>query len=252
MALEAQISGMKAIDLLDTFASCMTHVGTREFFQHYLEVIEGVVRADQCMIFSYSDSGVSCYLSYNARMQENGRVLAEQYIMGGYLDDPLLPRIQNLEATGGFEVLTFSEIKDLMPVSYLEKYFVEPGLIDKVSIIAKGHGETLAISFYRYSENGEFTRSTPALRNAFWRVIAQLVLLHYSQDGAHNLKSPLASLSERERDVCEGIMRGLTTEGIAGELALSPNSVTTYRKRAYVKLGINSKTALFALCKKSL
>jgi DNA-binding CsgD family transcriptional regulator len=47
------------------------------------------------------------------------------------------------------------------------------------------------------------------------------------------------------------VLDGLTSDAIAWRLDISLNTVKTYRKRAYAKLGINSKTALFTLCKTS-
>jgi DNA-binding NarL/FixJ family response regulator len=54
-------------------------------------------------------------------------------------------------------------------------------------------------------------------------------------------------LSERETQVCDSILRGMTTYGIAKNLAVAETSVTTFRKRAYAKLRIHSKSQLFAL-----
>ncbi|PVX85882.1 helix-turn-helix domain-containing protein [Paraburkholderia unamae] len=56
-----------------------------------------------------------------------------------------------------------------------------------------------------------------------------------------------ASLTTRERTVCVGILTGYTSEGIALNLGISINSVLTYRKRVYEKLGITSQNELFML-----
>ncbi|QBR03670.1 helix-turn-helix transcriptional regulator [Paraburkholderia pallida] len=56
-----------------------------------------------------------------------------------------------------------------------------------------------------------------------------------------------SSLTSRERTVCIGILTGYTSEGIALNLGISINSVLTYRKRVYEKLGITSQNELFML-----
>jgi DNA-binding CsgD family transcriptional regulator len=43
------------------------------------------------------------------------------------------------------------------------------------------------------------------------------------------------------------ILQGLSSEAIAGRLAISLNSVLTYRRRAYQRLGITSQNELFSL-----
>ncbi|MFC6668732.1 response regulator transcription factor [Marinobacterium aestuariivivens] len=56
-----------------------------------------------------------------------------------------------------------------------------------------------------------------------------------------------ASLSEREAQICEMILQGHTAKTIGRRLSLSENSVVTYRKRAYRKLGISRKSELIEL-----
>ena len=56
-----------------------------------------------------------------------------------------------------------------------------------------------------------------------------------------------AQLTERELDICERILRGMTYDGIAGELGLSRATVITYRNRAFERLGIHFKNQLFAM-----
>ncbi|MEC7761296.1 MAG: helix-turn-helix transcriptional regulator [Pseudomonadota bacterium] len=55
-----------------------------------------------------------------------------------------------------------------------------------------------------------------------------------------------STLSPREKSVCVGILTGHTTEAIALHLEVSENSVLTFRRRLYQKLGINAQNELFA------
>jgi DNA-binding CsgD family transcriptional regulator len=56
-----------------------------------------------------------------------------------------------------------------------------------------------------------------------------------------------AQLTVRERSVCLGILTGYTSEAMAINMSISINSVLTYRKRIYEKLGITSQNELFLL-----
>lgn len=60
-----------------------------------------------------------------------------------------------------------------------------------------------------------------------------------------------ASLANREKSVCIGILTGHTTEAIGLHLGISVNSVLTYRRRLYQKLQINSQNELFMRVLKS-
>ena len=55
------------------------------------------------------------------------------------------------------------------------------------------------------------------------------------------------ALTERELQVCERLLRGLTFEGIGADLGLSAATVKTYRNRAFGRLGIHHRNQLFSL-----
>ncbi|WP_353339471.1 helix-turn-helix transcriptional regulator [Pelagimonas sp. KU-00592-HH] len=56
-----------------------------------------------------------------------------------------------------------------------------------------------------------------------------------------------ARLSDREAEVCDMLVQGVSVAGTAVALGISDNSVRTLRKRAYVKLGVNSAMQIAAL-----
>ncbi len=57
-------------------------------------------------------------------------------------------------------------------------------------------------------------------------------------------KSPLSSLSPREREILQLVVEGKSSAEIAEILVLSPKTVETYRSRMMQKLGINDLPAL--------
>jgi DNA-binding NarL/FixJ family response regulator len=62
-------------------------------------------------------------------------------------------------------------------------------------------------------------------------------------------KSPIDSLSPRERQIIQFVVEGKTSLEIATILSLSPKSIETYRSRTMTKLGVSNIPALvkFAL-----
>lgn len=60
----------------------------------------------------------------------------------------------------------------------------------------------------------------------------------------HQTRSPLESLSEREREVLQLTVEGKTAAQVAEQLALSPKTVETYRSRLMQKLGMSDLPAL--------
>ena len=62
-------------------------------------------------------------------------------------------------------------------------------------------------------------------------------------------RSPLDTLSRREREILQLVAEGRSSAEIAALLCLSPKSIDTYRSRLMVKLGVTNSTSLvrFAL-----
>lgn len=58
--------------------------------------------------------------------------------------------------------------------------------------------------------------------------------------------SPSSPLSSREREILQMVERGLTSREIAEALGITKSSVDTYRARVFRKLGVDSRSALFA------
>ncbi|MFV9504280.1 MAG: response regulator [Oscillochloridaceae bacterium umkhey_bin13] len=74
------------------------------------------------------------------------------------------------------------------------------------------------------------------------RRINETILHEYGGQGPS--RSPLASLSERERQVLQLTVEGQTAAQIAEQLTLSPKTVETYRSRVMQKLGLADLPAL--------
>jgi len=67
--------------------------------------------------------------------------------------------------------------------------------------------------------------------------------------GSGHARSPVNSLSARERQVLQLVVEGKTSSEIARMICLSPKSVQTYRSRLMIKLGVSDVPSLvkFAL-----
>lgn len=79
------------------------------------------------------------------------------------------------------------------------------------------------------------------------RNISDAVIETYVQQ--QQAKSPMESLSPREREILQLVVEGLSSSTIAQRLGLSPKTVETYRGRLMQKLNVDSLPALvrFAL-----
>jgi two-component system, NarL family, invasion response regulator UvrY len=62
--------------------------------------------------------------------------------------------------------------------------------------------------------------------------------------GKDSTRTPHETLSDREYDVMSRIASGKTVKEIAGELSLSPKTISTYRARVLEKLGVKNSAEI--------
>lgn len=102
----------------------------------------------------------------------------------------------------------------------------------------------------RLLELGEFM--APLLAKHAELGAVALSLKHRANGLSQRLERKLAEsgieLSSRERDVCLGILIGQQGPIMALQLGVAPSSITTYKKRAFSKIGIQTRQDLFNWC----
>lgn len=226
----------------------LSELGEASFFDPFLNWLNSELGADQCMIFFCADGEqVTTLLFKDFNRDTSGKKLAESYITERrYLQDPNFSILKSSQP-GEVTLIRFEDLTQEMVPNYRKHYFDEPGFQDKLSVIYGSELGNFYINLYR-RESG-FEQVIPEEKQqAVGHLLGLLVSKHYQLNQSQLSQGPLAFLSERERQVCAGVLQGKKSEAVAYELDIAPSSVVTYRKRAYDKLGISSRAQLFALC----
>lgn len=224
-------------------------LGDDDFLDRLLEWVNGVLGADQCMLFFCAeDKRVSTLLYKDFTQDESARALAHTYISERrYMQDPNFALLKTCPS-GELHVLHLEHFGTAMGPNYRRQFFDEPGFKDKLSIIRGHEAGNYYLNLYRRSGSFDEVFRDPAEETATARMLSSLIVKHYLLNQKMLAQGPLAFLSHREQQVCQAVLQGKKNEVIADELGVSPSSVITYRKRAYEKLGISSRAQLFALC----
>ncbi|WEZ85338.1 hypothetical protein P6U16_24685 (plasmid) [Rhizobium sp. 32-5/1] len=199
MSLEEYFSGRGAERLLRSLSECLHSVGTEGFNTSFLKLTEHVVKADQCMVFSYRADRPECYLSFNRRQSKNAANLAAKYLRSAYREDPVVKYLDKVQTVNEMRILRLSDLRAEMPEHYYQTFFRASGIVDKIVVIVGTKEEALALNFYRFTESGAFTVSDESLQIPFWQIVSKIALLHYTGKKAAQLRSPLNSLSKREK-----------------------------------------------------
>jgi DNA-binding CsgD family transcriptional regulator len=261
---------------LDRVGSLVASIGSPHFGSHYRDLFSDFFSFDQCTVFAFKSSAAPDAVVLEAkseRLRALARVLASEYVAGGFQQDPNLwrehqpdvPTVHCLKAT------------ELTNRIYRWRYYDEPHLAHELVVLGQT-GDTLYYSsFYRTEPSAGFCLGDVERMHGLARFAVKVLHRHLELVGdsaphptpaavveaggkaptteqrrrilAH-LKDVLlaepCSLSPREAEVCAGIVLGYTTLGISLNFGISINTVATHRKRAYRKLGICSQNELFS------
>ena len=143
----------------------------------------------------------------------------------------------NMPGMSGLEVLRVLAQRDTAPRVVLltaelrDEELLEALDLNVAGIVLKNGGERLLIDCLdKVAAGGRF--------------IAQEFLVRETALKRERESDPLATLTQRERDLADGVARGLRNRAIASELGLTEGSVKVYLNRVYEKLGISSRTEL--------
>lgn len=244
---------------LDAFAPAITALGREAFASELLAALNRSVPIDHVCLMRVVDRAQPPVLE-SASWRGGTRVAEVQsaYLKGLYRFDPNL----SLPLPSGVE---FRHLRRdaIGHEDYRESCFVRAELLERLTVAASDEGQLVLLNLYRFGTSGPFAAGELATVEGLSRFLAALAIKHVGALGmllrsrdrgerivalAARLHARDGRLTMRERDVLARVMLGVTSEGIALDLGIGLNTVLTYRKRAYARLGVSSQTELFSLC----
>lgn len=233
-------------------------LGSREFGAVLVDGLRRLVPFSHATVFTFPRHGSVEYLLTEGRIDSDVAVsLAENYVRQYYRLDPNLAMISGCADSGPRFVR--HDPARITSRRYRDLFFRTSRLADKYSVIFSRRGVTYYCNFYRSNDDGTFRSDEIAGLETLTPLVVSSLCKHYSAlfpdtapDGAQAAPADAAGglravLTEREAAVCDRIVMGFSSEAIALDLGIAENTVKTYRKRAYRKLGIGSQNELFAL-----
>ena len=249
--------------LFDAIARAISAAGTSEFAPLLLTVLRLMVRADKVEL--YRGNGDRAGQIVGAAGAEAGTVLGETQVAGS------LGPSDDMEIHGAAPAATHRGGYDQSCITRLvvesgSNFSHDSGIVDALMCKWEYAAETRWVVIYRHASNGMYTKADIERLCALRPLIVSLVDSEiraklrderlYGLEGmtlADRLADEMAvSLTMRERAVVARIVLGMNTDAIARELAIKATTVVTFRKRAYAKLCVASRSELFALCMRTM
>lgn len=214
----------------------------------FFSVYQLDTRATPRMFLSSSRSGADvsndCFRSYQERL---------------HTQDHTFDAAKAITGKGGV-AMAYAHQSHFAP-PHRAAIYARHGIQDRLSVVCQAENNlVLATNFYRFESQPMFGSADVDAVQSVAQSVAACIAKHVSLESrvrpasttdiatlVQGLVLLCPRLTARELDVCAGLLRGLTYDGIAADLGLSVATVKTYRARAYDKLGINFRSQLFGL-----
>jgi DNA-binding CsgD family transcriptional regulator len=243
----------------DAFAAAIAALGRAAFASELLAALNRAVPVDHVCLMRIEDRARPPVLE--SASWRGGTHVAEvqrAYLGGLYRFDPNL----DLPVRPGVQVLRLRR-ESLAHAEYRNTCYASAGLLERITVAASEGGQRVFLNLYRLEPSGPFSASEVAIIEGLSQVLAALAVKHVGMLGmllrsrdrgdrtaaiAARLHALDGRLTRRETEVLSRILLGISSEGIALDLGIGINTVLTYRKRGYARLGVTSQAELFSLC----
>jgi DNA-binding CsgD family transcriptional regulator len=245
---------------VEPFAPVVAALGSSSFAAELLAALGAIVPIDHLSLLRFVDRNRPPVLE--SAVFRGSRHVAEvqkAYLEGLYRSDP------SLRLAGSAAGVTLLRVRrdGIADPRYRSAIFERAGILERLTLAASARERLVTLNLYRREQSGGFSDAEVGKIEARAQFLSALAVKHVTMLGtllrsrersdriealAARLQALDERLTRRELDVLARILIGMTTEGIALDLRISPNTVLTYRKRAYGRLGVSSQAELFSLC----
>lgn len=241
-------------------AQLIETIGRPDFAATIMEVISRFLPvAHYAALLHDEKSGVQVIAAASHSRDATSSTIAHAYARQYFRSDPT--RQENFRNSADQHVaLTHLRSRELSQSSYRRECYDKPGIIERLSVNCKSNNCINSLNFYRTHREGPFEATDYDIAIETTALLLPFIKRHRAINVspttnrvetltrfARRLQDLPNRLAQREIEVCARALIGMSVEATALDLGIRPTSVTTYRQRAYQKLGISSQNELFAL-----
>jgi DNA-binding CsgD family transcriptional regulator len=230
-------------------------IGTSSFEPTLINFTRQTIGCAHVTAFAHSArSAPRVLLAANAGAQPLARLMARKYLSNYWQMDPangIDLRQMRLSST----IIVRLSPDEIPQDDYHFDCYASANLVDRFSVLRARSDDIVRLNFYRGSSVGKFRPADMQMFASRAELLLALILKHrevLNQPSMTHAQRESADdrrlrLPRREAEVCNYITKGLSSRAIADKLGIGVNTVLTYRKRIYTRLGINSQYELLRL-----
>ncbi len=241
-----------------SLASVVDRIGEDSFFESLLTYLHATIGAEHCAILAFdADRPVKV----GAVSYDGGDLAGRQidlYLAQYWQHDPTMIAAARMFG-GNCSSLLRLDPDSLPPSGLRDLVYRQAHISDRLLLCGTANGTAINVSIVRSSLHGKFSGAEISHLLHMAETLLAVVRKHAGlitrqSDIATALSNPEIiadcmfqapeGLSKREIEVCARILFGISSLGISLDLNIGEETVKTYRKRAYERLGIATQREL--------
>jgi DNA-binding CsgD family transcriptional regulator len=234
----------------------MSYIGRPEFNHALLEYLNDTIGAEHCAVLRHEKSEMVklCAISLDGSNTAGGQV--DLYIRNYWRFDPTMACAMPAQSSVTLQRLDLSR---LPPSGLRDLVYRRQGVADRILLRSVSGPGITSLSVVRTERSGAFSDSKIECLQDMSNVLMSIINRHAELVfGQSDLERALTSLDvivdsmqnapermpRREIEVCSRILYGLSSSSIGRDLNIGEETIKTYRKRAYDRLGIATQHEL--------
>lgn len=239
-------------------AHLVDSIGDVRFATSLLQILNDACGAEQCGVLGLASGRPTGIVSSSLDNNRTAYQCSKSYIQGQYWSrDSMLDEAQRI--VGNDEIKVYRTEVGHMPDGDLRMRYERLHVCDRLRACGRAGRQFVVLSTFRSDSQGSFSREAIDRFGQLAKLLVSIARKHIALTSEHpGLSHALTSLVEitacietadedlprRETEVCARILYGMSTAGIALDLGISEETVITYRKRAYARIGIGTSREL--------
>jgi DNA-binding CsgD family transcriptional regulator len=255
MGIRLPMAHCMAASTTSDLANVIEVLGSARLGSQLLTFLQKLCGAVHCAMFEFGGDVVrelgSASLDGTGAAHRQALLCSSQRY---WRQDPAIPEEVQRNITHAGPVITRVAISTL--TDGVLRDLIYPNVFERVTIYGPHPGGSHGLSILRKASHGfeEEVRRLVATAPLLLSLVSKHAeIMTAKQSATHALASlddiarciaRSSELSRREGEVCARFLYGLSSIGIALDLGIGEESVKTYRKRAYLRLGIGSPREL--------
>ncbi|WP_293370389.1 helix-turn-helix transcriptional regulator [Nevskia sp.] len=249
--MKAELHPSELPDVIDA-------IGTPRLATQLLSFLHHKCRADHCAVFRLGHDELMELAAASWDGSDTAHKQTALYVNGQHWRrDPAMVRAQGLIETEHAGIIRV-DVKQLPDHGLRELVYRRKQVRERLLICGRRAEDGYCLSIVRTDEQETFSAAELAELSALADTLVAIISKHASIAGSSAPLLPLASvaliesciasspepLPRREAEVCARFLYGMSSAGISVDLGIGAETVTTYRKRAYQRLGLSTRREL--------